>query len=763
MRLFRKRILKLGNKGLTMVELICAISIMSLLGTVMSGMMIVSADSYRRGSTETELQQEAQLVANQINDLLIDSTAEVTFDSTAKQLKIKQLDGTIYYVQYFSGDKELKYKEHPNGGSESEWQLMAEQVSDFHVDCTDYAKSGSVKIVLPLINGSKTTNNVFTTTSRNKLTESVSVVSADISLSISECLLEPNEQKDFSSSVSLSGVEGGLRWEVLGSTGPVDPTNPTNHLPSGTTISSTGNLTIGANEQSPVVRVHVFSNTMVAGRPAVEKFVNVYIRRVNEVVFDEDFVLISGEMYQAGSQYSLSPKAIGYNFAQTPLDETYVNPETLDLSVSGGATIDSNGIVTLTEELTTGTITVTAKSEHAAGTNRSGSAYGNIFCTKEFRKTSSDPDPFTLADGWRRQSNTAQAYINAEALAQLCAMYGGNQNKTEYIMRYREVGATDWSEWYGNKIGDANASMAINLRPDVTGTLDYRKSYDMEIKFIIYKDDGTIAWEKTIGSTMAKVEAFFTSVDKSAENVSKLSESCALNIDKSNQSINLFKFVNVAGIDIEGTSFENQINYILEKKNGSSYTNAGTLQSGPVAKITPQNLGTGDYRIRVWVANQPKGVLQSDGSVTNKTNVNFELYGADNATRDEAATFYFKITEDGTGWVKPFLPKTPGVYSCDASCAKFENLNQPNNGQPGSFALKVNLPEVILNAAGTDGSDVTVSVKFNNTVTHNGSNTDTLTNTCHICEGSSETAAVSYYTTFNVAGLQVESITVTIP
>ena len=69
MRLFRKRILKLGNRGLSMVELICAIAIVSLLGTTVSSIMVVSANTYRRGAAETEVQQEAQLVANQISSL----------------------------------------------------------------------------------------------------------------------------------------------------------------------------------------------------------------------------------------------------------------------------------------------------------------------------------------------------------------------------------------------------------------------------------------------------------------------------------------------------------------------------------------------------------------------------------------------------------------------------------------------------------------------------------------------------------------------
>ncbi len=66
---------KLGNRGLTLVELICAIAILSLVGTTVGGILIVSAQSYDNGMNEVELQQEAQMVVNQINDLIIDTTA----------------------------------------------------------------------------------------------------------------------------------------------------------------------------------------------------------------------------------------------------------------------------------------------------------------------------------------------------------------------------------------------------------------------------------------------------------------------------------------------------------------------------------------------------------------------------------------------------------------------------------------------------------------------------------------------------------------
>ena len=66
---------KLNNKGLTLMELICAIAILAIVTASIGSVMVVSARSYQRDSDEVSLQQEAQVTANQIADLVIDSTA----------------------------------------------------------------------------------------------------------------------------------------------------------------------------------------------------------------------------------------------------------------------------------------------------------------------------------------------------------------------------------------------------------------------------------------------------------------------------------------------------------------------------------------------------------------------------------------------------------------------------------------------------------------------------------------------------------------
>ncbi len=72
---------KVNNKGMSLVELICAIGIMGLLGASVAGIMMVSANTYSRGTADVDLQQEVQLLVNQIGNLIQDAT-EVTSGGT---------------------------------------------------------------------------------------------------------------------------------------------------------------------------------------------------------------------------------------------------------------------------------------------------------------------------------------------------------------------------------------------------------------------------------------------------------------------------------------------------------------------------------------------------------------------------------------------------------------------------------------------------------------------------------------------------------
>ena len=53
-----------NQKGFSLVELLCAVAILSIVVTSVGTSMVVSARSYQRSNTELDLQQKAQITAN---------------------------------------------------------------------------------------------------------------------------------------------------------------------------------------------------------------------------------------------------------------------------------------------------------------------------------------------------------------------------------------------------------------------------------------------------------------------------------------------------------------------------------------------------------------------------------------------------------------------------------------------------------------------------------------------------------------------------
>ena len=87
--MFLQRLRK-DKRGLTLIELVCAIAILSIITLTISGAVVFSANSYRAGAIDTALQQEAQFTANTIESLIIDATDTVTYSGGV--LTIKNVD-----------------------------------------------------------------------------------------------------------------------------------------------------------------------------------------------------------------------------------------------------------------------------------------------------------------------------------------------------------------------------------------------------------------------------------------------------------------------------------------------------------------------------------------------------------------------------------------------------------------------------------------------------------------------------------------------
>ena len=138
----------IGKKGFTLVEIIVSLAIMTIVAGAVGAFMVAGNNSYMRGNKELTLQEEAQLTANQIIDMIIDVEKDIQFKqsddgSTAELFLEKEKDSYLLQwrqgsgaadpgkVYFYESDNTLDADGNLVWSSES---LLAEYVTSFDVD-----------------------------------------------------------------------------------------------------------------------------------------------------------------------------------------------------------------------------------------------------------------------------------------------------------------------------------------------------------------------------------------------------------------------------------------------------------------------------------------------------------------------------------------------------------------------------------------------------------------------------------------------------
>ena len=138
------------NKGSTLLELVIAITISILvLGTV-AFFLCNSTGHYRRTREEINLQMEAQLILNQLENLILEAE-NVKFDSATDTLRIKQSDA-LYIITLNSVAHELMFEKVAVGGAETgNRQLFGRFVEELKVtDTGEEDSNDQIRISLSL-------------------------------------------------------------------------------------------------------------------------------------------------------------------------------------------------------------------------------------------------------------------------------------------------------------------------------------------------------------------------------------------------------------------------------------------------------------------------------------------------------------------------------------------------------------------------------------------------------------------------------------
>ena len=667
MRLLRKRFTAFGNKGFSLVELICTMAIVSVVDTAVSGMLVVTGDSYQRGTNETQLQQEAQLVANQINDLLIDAPSGVNFSGGV--LTITRGSGE-YKVSYNATNKTLLNTE--SGTT----QVLARNVEGFSVDTSTYDDYGYAKMDLRLSKEGRVYPAVFTMSARNK--DMTSTVAPIYYLdTLGERIMEPNCNKQFTATL-LGAPAYDLEWS-LNST----PTDPD-------TKFTDDNLSIGRNENANQVMAKVVAKNPTSGDTFADRYVQVKVRRANAVAIDAGPELLDGDDKKAGAKYRFTAIVSGNNLerhsTESATDYAEVDPYAIKWTHSGPSglvgtvweSIDATDtrrrvyVIQLAHDMVTGeTLTVKATSKHATGSNKSNVAYNNnVYDEKEI--LGPDPvippagpaDPYIIPGaGWMRMSNQDQGVID-DSIHTLKQSLKDNipgvvgDLKHRVLIKYREYpGGTYQSNWLPNIYGDADNSMKINLRPLVTGAFDYREDYEVMLKLSIIDDTGKEIWplagvthdsEYLLVQIMPRVGVTFKSDLLGFAETQKVEEAVApvLSGARRDQQYQIMEKVSQVGIDLSGNAFENNLRFEIDKKDGSGYssvTEGIEIQNNQgKCMITFRNdQYEGLYRIRVQAINMEKNKLNPDGTLTNNGTETYHLSN----TVDGHNIFYFRVTK----------------------------------------------------------------------------------------------------------------------
>ncbi len=162
---WRKKEMKKNNFGFTLVELLAAIGIFAVLSVTVVYMMVTSSNTYGRLSVDAQLQSEAQLVANSISELAVDSyDAEQVFENPANAsvssydltdgnvliLKSK-VDGNekVFGIMRNASSNELYYMEQTKTtGWSSDIALLGNNVTSFTVDTSRVDTENIIRFTL---------------------------------------------------------------------------------------------------------------------------------------------------------------------------------------------------------------------------------------------------------------------------------------------------------------------------------------------------------------------------------------------------------------------------------------------------------------------------------------------------------------------------------------------------------------------------------------------------------------------------------------
>lgn len=315
-----------NQKGFTLVELIIAVAILAIVTLAVCGFIVVGSRSYTSANTDIMLQQDAQLALNQISDVIIDTTDSISYgvraggvgdmqlvlkdsefggEATEKCLAVvnrkeagSNNDNESYWF-YWSKDDEIIYfnkveaysstmsmseiqSKFEEAADQSRVSILAQHVTDFSVDLTQFEANRVVMLSVTFENGNRmySTSNNVTVRNRialNELTVGPLKRAEEFTINtVTSVTLEPGDSFPLASKVTVTtpSSDQAIKFEIVGGD------------QYGTRfIDGAGTITIGKEDMRENFSVKVSrTNEQYAGEnDRVAKTIKINIKRATDV------------------------------------------------------------------------------------------------------------------------------------------------------------------------------------------------------------------------------------------------------------------------------------------------------------------------------------------------------------------------------------------------------------------------------------------------------------------------------------------------
>ena len=380
---------KRENKGFSLVELVVVIAIFSVVSVAIGGFLLAAQRSYAVSANELDIQEEAQLVANQLQEMILDTPLGISYqyvvvqedgtelidyltndasvvlpegDLTKKELYIYGID--YYYHIYWNKDtSELYFVEYEKNGNVVQLAdgmtatgvVLGEFVTDFSVDLTHVAKDKMVffDITFKKPGGDRDytvarnisiRNNILMNKSATDVYNSVGAefepVASDLNIDPGSAFKWPGDSLQFNvvATCSRGGVPSqDVNWSYSSGDGV--------GLSADTKINASGVLQIGMDEKSTILNLvgsmpgkDYTTNTDIT----LSKTCVINVRQITGLsVIHNDFATIP---VVPGGRYEVEVLMTGTNISGVDLDEAGDINATIEMGSSYANIVETQNI-----------------------------------------------------------------------------------------------------------------------------------------------------------------------------------------------------------------------------------------------------------------------------------------------------------------------------------------------------------------------------------------------------------------------------------